>query len=426
MKTNLLSIILILIWGTGQSQPAQENSLLYRVTGNGLDHPSYVYGTIHLLCPEDLSFSPEVKESIAGSSQLIFELDFDDPNLMTDLQSGLMLSDGQTLKSLYTEEEYAILNRYTLENFGQPADMMGTMKPFFLMSMMYPKILGCAPASMEMELMNMADKNKTEVMGIETVQEQLAAIDALSVEDQADMLLEAMEDFDEQRENLLALLELYKSEDVEALYASSSEDFAEYDGFDEIMLTNRNKNWIDRMEKLMKKEQSFFAVGAAHLGGESGVLQLLENEGYTVTPVISTLEEAKEMSTAALGETARQLIGTWKIHESHIEEITDDAIENAVAQNPQMKAQIEGQRNVIAEMVMNTIKEFRADGTYRIVVPGAGMNQSGTWRVDEENGILIEADASGEESVKDIREINEEILVTQKGEETPRKYVRSE
>ncbi len=425
MKTKFVSILMTAVLSIfGMGTRAQENTLLYEVSGNGLDQPSYVFGTIHLLCQEDLSFSDELKNAVKTSEQLVFELDFDDPSLMTDMQAGLMMSDGQNMKSLFTEEEYAVIDAFTKKNFGQPADALGTMKPFFLMSMLYPQYLGCATVSMEMELMNLINKETTEVMGLETVEQQMGAIDALSIDDQADMLLESIEDFDGQKANLMEMLALYQKQDVDALYASSSEEFAEYEGFDEVMLSNRNKNWIKDMAKLMSAKQTFFAVGAAHLGGEEGVLNLLEKEGYTVKPIYTTTAEKAKPAAVQMGEIAQQLLGEWKIDEQHIEQITNEAIANAVEQNPQMAAQIESQRPMIEQMIINTVKEFKEDGSYVIVIPSGGGTQTGTWKVNEETKELIEVDMAGTESVKQIKEITGEILVTQKGDEDPRKYIR--
>lgn len=410
----------------GHSARTQDRSLLYEISGNGLETPSYVFGTIHVMCPEDLSFSPELEAAISQSRQLVFELDFDDPALMTELQAGLMLEEGQTLKSFYSEDEYAMIDAYTSKAFGQSADQLGTMKPFFLMSMLYPQYLGCTPASMEMELMNRADLSTTEIMGIETVKEQLDAIDALSLEAQAEMLLESIEEFEEQRDNLLEMVAIYKSGDAEKLYAVSSEEFGEYEGFDEIMLAGRNRKWIDRMENMMEAKPTFFGVGAAHLGGDEGVINLLRNAGYTVTPVRQSEPKAAatEGAQADLGPMAQQLLGEWKIDESLIEEITDDAIDNAVSQNPQMAEQIMAQRDMIAGMVRNTVKEFKADGTYKIVIPSGGGTQTGTWRVNEDTSELIETDGSGEESVKAINELNDDQLITKKEGEKARIYLR--
>ena len=79
------------------------NSLLWKISGNGLEESSYVYGTFHLLCPNDLDLSKKVTDALDRSEQLVLELDFDDPTLMQTLQQNMMMPDGQTAEDYLNE-----------------------------------------------------------------------------------------------------------------------------------------------------------------------------------------------------------------------------------------------------------------------------------------------------------------------------------
>jgi hypothetical protein len=79
-------------------------------------------------------------------------------------------------------------------------------------------------------------------------------------------------------------VQLYKDQDIEGMQRQASED-PEIAGFEQILLINRNRNWIPVMERMMAEKPTFFAVGAGHLGGANGVLQLLKTAGYTVEPI---------------------------------------------------------------------------------------------------------------------------------------------
>ncbi len=286
----LLSTLLIFAGGLFTAAHAQDGTLLYKISGNGLEEPSYVFGTVHLMCPDELYFSPELKEAVAGASQVVFEVDTDDPNLMQDMQAGVMMESGKTLKSLYTEDEYALIDAFVKESTGQSVAMMNTVKPFYLLSMMYMQYLGCMPASMEMQLMNLKSEG-VEVLGIETIQEQMDAIDSLGMDVQAAMLLESVQEYDEQKEMLLKTVEMYKKGDAQALFDYSMDEMEGYGNFGQIMLVDRNQKWISRMEDFMKEGPTFFGVGAAHLGGDNGVLELLKKEGFEVVPVEQTKDD---------------------------------------------------------------------------------------------------------------------------------------
>ncbi len=264
---------------------AQDESLLWKISGNGLEHDSYIFGTIHLLCQDDINITPAIREAINHSEQVVLELDFDDPSMMSKLQQMAMLSDGETLRDLVSEEEYEVLNAFFQEKLGMPLDNMSMMKPFLLMSMIIPSALECMPGSYELTLTRLASDAEMEVLGLETVEEQMGAIDSFSQEDLAEMLLETVENFDDTKSEFADMVTVYKQNDAEALYALMQESMQEtsIENFNEVMLDNRNTAWIERIETFAREKPTFFAVGAGHLGGENGVLALLKSAGYTLT-----------------------------------------------------------------------------------------------------------------------------------------------
>ena len=82
------------------------------------------------------------------------------------------------------------------------------------------------------------------------------------------------------------MVEMYKSQDIESMSQMMSGDDTEGLGqYESMLITTRNLNWIPLMAKSMKEKQTFFAVGAGHLGGKKGVVNLLRKEGYTVKPL---------------------------------------------------------------------------------------------------------------------------------------------
>jgi len=415
----MLALIVVLL-SSFNSLEAQDQTLLYEISGNDLKNPSYVFGTIHIMCQEELTFSAEIISALKATEQIAFELDLDDPQLLAKLQTGFMLDEGTSLSTFYSEDKYALIKKYLTNSFGQNAEALSTMKPFFITSMLYPQYMGCQTASMEASLMGLKSSDQ-EVLGLETVEEQLRAINTLPIDYQATLLLEAIENFDEQRDQFMEMLDLYRSKDMEALYALADHEFNEMDGFSKVILDQRNQNWIPEMIQLMEQKPTFFAVGVAHLGGVSGVLNLLDKAGYKVKPVNRSVQVDDQ---SKLGEYGNLILGRWKIDEQYISEIADEAIETAIDSNPQIAEQILAQRPVVEEMVRNTVKRYNEDGSTLVTVPNGGGTQQGTWRIDEDNGLLIETDNDGEENIKRIIELSDTTLVTEKEGEKRRIFHR--
>ncbi|MCA6075516.1 TraB/GumN family protein [Fulvivirga sedimenti] len=284
MKRRIIFSILLAF--AGSVLHAQETSLLWKITGKDIKD-SYLFGTIHLLCQDDFYLPETVKQSLATSEQLVLELDFDDPNMYADIQKYIMLEDDQSLADMLTEEEMIAFKSFFTERMGMPADNLVKIKPFMLMSMIMPVVLECPPASYEQTLVGLAKENEQEVIGLETVEEQMDAIDSFSQDEMADMLMEYIVDIDDMKADFGQMVAAYKKQDPELLLEFMNEQVAEsgMEDFNEIMLVNRNKRWIDRIPAIASEKSTFFAVGAGHLGGEEGVIKLLRKAGYTVTPI---------------------------------------------------------------------------------------------------------------------------------------------
>lgn len=282
-------IIVVFIAGLLAAQIAvaqnSGNSLLWEVSGNGLTTPSYVFGTIHIICKEDFLMPAAVQQAFERSGKVFMELKMDDPKLQVEMIRLLQLENGQTLQQIFGTAGYAQLDSFFRVRLNMSLSFFSSFKPFMALSLMYQKMLPCAvQQSYEMEFMSMARKQKKEIFGLETVADQIAVFDAIPDSVEAASILKIVQDFEQQQKELNKMVQVYRSFDVEALYQLTvgSEDMM---GSAELLLEKRNRNWIPVMESAMQKEPVFFAVGAAHLGGTVGVLHLLRAKGYNVRPV---------------------------------------------------------------------------------------------------------------------------------------------
>ena len=286
--TYLLSLYLL----TALSFPAQaqeDNSLLWKISGKGLDKPSYLFGTIHLMCPQDIKITDAMQAAIANAEQMVLELDMDEPGIMQNMMASAMMQDGTTLKSLLNEEDYQLLEKFMMDSLGMPLQAMATMKPMLLSTVVMLPVLKCQPGSYEMSLVNAAKEKEMEVHGLETVADQIAIFDAIPLEDQSDYLVKSIREYEETAEETRNMIRFYQEENVSELYQMIHESMAEMEGGEDALLTNRNRKWIPAMEAMAVEKATFFAVGAGHLGGPEGVIALLKKAGYKVEAVNETL-----------------------------------------------------------------------------------------------------------------------------------------
>ena len=121
--------------------------------------------------------------------------------------------------------------------------------------------------------------------GLETIEYQLSAIDSIPYDQQAQMLIESLRDKKKGADQLKLMVEMYTLQEIERMYSELGEDAAGSEEFEQILLTNRNKNWIPIIANMASEKPTLFAVGAGHLGGPQGVITLLKNQGYTLTPL---------------------------------------------------------------------------------------------------------------------------------------------
>ncbi|KAB7730357.1 TraB/GumN family protein [Rudanella paleaurantiibacter] len=282
MKKGFLSLCAAILCST--SAIAQDNSLLYEVTGNGLTQPSYLYGTFHLVCPNDLVLTEATKKAVADTKQLYLEIDMDDPALQSSMMRSMMLTGGKTLKDYLPADDYTLLDNHLKATSGMGLAQVGGLKPIAIYSFMTMGALGCQPASYDMTLMQMAANDKKEILGLEKLEDQLAIFDKIPMEKQVTMLADMARKPGEVKAELDKLLAAYKSQDLTAMMKQMKE--SKYDGglddFEADLLDKRNQNWIPVIEKAVKDKPTLFAFGAGHLGGDKGVINLLRQKGYTV------------------------------------------------------------------------------------------------------------------------------------------------
>ena len=263
-----------------------DNSLLWQVSGNGLQKPSYLFGTFHLMCKDDVQFSEQLKTAVANSTSVYMELDMDDPALMLSGMMMMTMKGGKKLTDFYSKEEYKKIEIFFKDSLSAPLSFLQTMKPYMLVALLYPKMMPCKTVSgVEEELMKLAKLQKKEIKGLETMELQAAVFDSIPYEEQAKELLKSIDSMDLNRKIFDTMMRVYKSQRLSAIEALFSKSELGMQNHEDILLNRRNINWVVQLGPILKKENVFIAVGAGHLVGDNGLISLLRKKGYKVVPL---------------------------------------------------------------------------------------------------------------------------------------------
>jgi uncharacterized protein len=264
------------------------NGLLYKISGKNLSKPSYLYGTIHIICPTDMFAMDKLSNYFDQTDGLVLELDMDDAEVMKKAATAMNMPDGKSLKELLTPEKYAKVDEMFKSIFGVPVEALKAFSPMGLSLIIStsPKSIGCQPpASYEGKFLEMAAKAKKDVEGLETLEVQMATLAKTPIEKQAEALYKLALNPQAGFDQFKALIATYKLQDSEKLYDSMAKQSSEDPNAMKDLLNERNLNWIPVIETKIAAKSRFIAVGGGHLGGKDGVVNLLRAKGYTVSAI---------------------------------------------------------------------------------------------------------------------------------------------
>ena len=288
MKKITIFIIILFFAGISQAQTENNttNSLLWKISGNGIEQPSYIFGTIHIIPKDDFFFSDIMKEKFDSCKKLILEIDINlSLSQQIDAAKKMMFPDGKTLSDYMTEKEFSELKTYLLDSIKikeSTFKKMQRIKPLFSSALIINDLIGKSK-TYEQEFNKRAKKKGMPVSGLETLDFQMNLVNDISIEDQIKMLTEDNLSGNPM-DSYYKMIKIYKKQDLDSLKTLMDEDDSMADLGDDF-LKNRNADWIPKIEKLIKESPVFIAVGAGHLAGTDGVLHLLKEKGYTIEPV---------------------------------------------------------------------------------------------------------------------------------------------
>lgn len=279
MKKHVILLTVLMLFTTNTFA-----QLLYKIEGNNLTSVSYIYGTIHVMPKKDFEISKSIQSSFNACQVLAMEVDLN-MDFKTQLEAAQQsfLPEGKTIADLASADDVQKVKQFCMDSMHWKESKyakMSRLKPFFLSSVILQELIGKSK-SFEKEFNKLAKKKKMTTIGLETLQFQMNMVNTVSNEEQMKMLLQGLST---NNSEFNKMLEAYLRQDLIGL-GNLMNDAELSPEFNENLLLQRNRNWIPIISKLISEKPTFIAVGAGHLPGEKGVLNLLREAGYTVTPI---------------------------------------------------------------------------------------------------------------------------------------------
>ncbi len=267
-----------------ETQLTTENFGILWEVSRGDVATSYIFGTVHSEDERVTQLPEPVSQAFDGATHLALEILLDDATKKVVLKT-LYFADERRLKSLLTPDLYS-RTIAAMEKRQLPEDVTNRMKPwavFTILSMPEQK----TGLFLDALLYQMANQQNKVIHGLETALEQTAVFDEMSIPSQITLLESTLDHLPDMDHLLNEIIEVYLSRDLDEIVAISKKyedliDDALAADFNQRLVIDRNHRMVERMLPLLGKGNSFVAVGALHLPGEEGILNLLVQHGYHV------------------------------------------------------------------------------------------------------------------------------------------------
>jgi uncharacterized protein YbaP (TraB family) len=256
----------------------------------GTSNHVYLLGSVHLLREQDHPLPRVIDEAYDEAETLYMELDMDDldPLLMQATINRLgMLEEGTSLRDVMGEELYEEAMAVAVE-LEIPLEMLERTEPWFAaitVEQLALARIGFNPSyGVEMYLLKKASRDGKTILGFETVEQQLAYLDGLSLDAQLALLMQTLTESAAIREVMDDLILAWRSGDIDFLEQTLLDDVSGYPELYDTIVVNRNRLWVDTIDGLLEQGEDYLVVvGALHLVGEDGVPQLLRQRGVRIT-----------------------------------------------------------------------------------------------------------------------------------------------
>jgi len=287
MKRILAIIALLLL-----AVPAANAQLLWKISGRGIEKPSYILGTHHAVPYTFCDTIPGLMKAFGEVGHVVGEFDMlkmdaMTPQQMQNMQKMMMMPADTTMASLFSDAQRDTLDAYLKNTLGANLQMLSSMKPMTIMVTVQQKMLMelipdiASLTGIDKYMQTLAAEEGKQVGGLETMEYQLGLLYGSSLQDQADALMDMVRRSNS-KELLQELTAAYKTQNLDTLWKIFQDQMTELE-YDALVKT-RNLNWLEEMKVLLPTQSTLYVVGAGHLPGDAGMINLLRDAGYKVKP----------------------------------------------------------------------------------------------------------------------------------------------
>lgn len=273
-------------WLPEEEKGNSTTSLLWKIEKEGMKHPSYLFGTMHLIEKQYFYFPESLEKIIKKSNLLVMEIA--GVSNQAEAMKYLVLEEG-TFFDYFSAAQTDTIQNWAKVKMGLDETMFRTtfskFKPFVVVQTATQMQFMGKTESYEMTFENLANKYQIKIAGLETIADQMKIFDNLSKSQQAEMVMSGIRDEEKTLAMTLKMQQMYARQRIDSLYSYIHSEGGVLAEEQNAFLDQRNRNWIPKIKEMVSNGKAFIAVGAGHLGGENGVIRLLEKEGYKLTPV---------------------------------------------------------------------------------------------------------------------------------------------
>lgn len=256
-------------------------SLCWSIKSDKSKKVSYLYGTMHVKDKRVFNISENVLKAMNDSDIFALEINPEKMEISAILQM-MIKGTGRSIKASLTDAEYNNLDSLCKKKVKVSVSVFDNMQPIMLQALLSKSDENDTSLQfLDMHLYKLSQKSKKEVTGIETMDEQIAAFQALDYDEQIELLKKELSEVNKSESDFEKMIKFYTQGDIDSLLVFS-EEYNLPAKLSKVLIEDRNIKMADRIEKIIKRQSLFAAVGALHLPGENGIISLLRQKGFKV------------------------------------------------------------------------------------------------------------------------------------------------
>jgi len=267
--------------------------LFWKISGNGLEKTSYLFGTHHLINKDQIKNFDQILTISGQVDAVVGEIDMSDMQTQAvKMMSDVMMKD-TTMKDLLSAEDYFFVDSVFQITMNTGLDKLGTMKPamlsafYVISSYMKENGTNAPPTGVDELFQKKAKEQNKKILPLETIDEQMFMLfGSMSLKRQAEVLVKDLKDIQKSKEDMRNLNSYYLAGDLVGIESLSNMSCNWTPEEVKVLIDNRNLNWAKKLPTMLKEQSCFIAVGAMHLVGETGLIKQLKVAGYKVEPVV--------------------------------------------------------------------------------------------------------------------------------------------